>query len=49
MFRRNRYMVENADLLLAAYDGQPGGTATTVQYAIEVGIQVELLPPTSAA
>jgi uncharacterized phage-like protein YoqJ len=49
MFRRNRYLVENADLLLAAYDGQPGGTAMTVQYAIDVGIQVELLPPTSAA
>ena len=49
MFRRNRYLVENADLLLAAYDGQPGGTAMTVQYAIDVGIQVELLPPTCAA
>lgn len=24
MFRRNRYLVENADLLLAVYDGLPG-------------------------
>ena len=26
IFRRNQYMVSNANLLLAAYDGQPGGT-----------------------
>lgn len=26
MFTRNRYLVANADILLAAYDGQPGGT-----------------------
>ena len=33
VFRRNT--VDNADLLLAAYDGQPGGTAMTVEYARE--------------
>ena len=31
MFTRNRYLVDNADLLLAAYDGQPGGTQMTVR------------------
>ena len=30
LFRRNRYLVDTADLLLAAYNGQPGGTAMTV-------------------
>ena len=40
MFRRNRYLVDNADLLLAAYTGQPGGTAMTVDYARKSGIQV---------
>ena len=29
LHRRNRYLVDNADLLLAAYDGRPGGTAQT--------------------
>ena len=31
-------MVENADLLLAAYDGQPGGTEMTIRYAKQMGI-----------
>lgn len=46
MFRRNCYLVNNADLLLAAYDGQPGGTAMTVEYARENGVRVNLVPPT---
>ena len=45
MFRRNRYMVENADLLLAAYDGQQGGTAMTCEYAREMGVPVSLIMP----
>ena len=44
MFRRNRYLVDNADLLLAAYDGLTGGTAMTVGYAKDLGIQVETIP-----
>lgn len=48
MFRRNRYLVDNADLLLAAYDGQPGGTAMTVGYAIDNKVRVLYLPPISA-
>jgi nucleoside 2-deoxyribosyltransferase len=45
MFRRNRYLVENADLLLAVYDGLPGGTAMTVGYAREIGVPVVCLAP----
>lgn len=45
MFVRNRYLVNNADLLLAAFDGQPGGTAMTVKYAKELGVQVTCIPP----
>ena len=29
MFWRNRYLIDSADLLLAAYDEQPGGTVNT--------------------
>ena len=43
MFRRNRYLVDNADMLLAAYNGQPGGTAMTVAYAREIGIPVSIV------
>lgn len=36
MMRRNRYMVERANTLIAAYDGNPkGGTARTIAYAME--------------
>ena len=45
MFIRNRYLVNNADMLLAAYDGQPGGTQMTVRYARQMGIQVCCIPP----
>lgn len=49
-FRRNHYMVERADLLLAAFDGQPGGTAGTIEYAKRHGVRVlRLLPMRGAA
>ena len=41
----NRYLVDNADLLLAAYDGQPGGTQMTCEYAKKVGVDVCKIPP----
>ena len=44
-FQRNHYMVENADLLLAAFDGRPGGTAGTVAYAKRHGVRVVRLAP----
>ena len=47
-FQRNHYMVENADLLLAAFDGQPGGTAGTVAYAKRHGVRVVRIPPVRA-
>ena len=49
LFRRNRYLVDNADILLAAYDGQPGGTAMTVGYAHEMGIPVRTIMPSAQA
>lgn len=47
-FRRNHYLVNAADLVLAAYDGQPGGTAKTVEYAHRQGVKVVRLPPSRA-
>ena len=49
LFRRNRYLVDNADLLLAAYDGKPGGTAMTVDYAHAIDIPVQLIMPMACA
>ena len=44
MQRRNRYLVDHASLLIAAYDGSAGGTRNTIQYALERGLQIADLP-----
>lgn len=40
MLRRNRYMVEHADILLTVFDGSTGGTAATVRYARGRGLTI---------
>ena len=45
MMKRNRYMVDHADLIIACYDGKSGGTLNTLRYAIEREIQIVHLPP----
>lgn len=45
LFARNRYLVTQADLLLACYDGKEGGTKHTVEYAQCSGRPVCLIPP----
>ena len=44
-YARNRYIVQQADLLLACFDGQEGGTKNTVEYARRFGCPVCLIPP----
>lgn len=44
MFRRNRYLVDHSDMILAAYDGYSnGGTAMTLDYAHRKGRKVRRL------
>lgn len=38
--RRNRYMVDCASALIAAYDGRSGGTMNTLLYAIRQGLEI---------
>ena len=45
LFQRNRYLVDSCDLLLAAYDGQPGGTAQTLMYARARSREIRFIPP----
>lgn len=40
MQRRDRYMVDHSTLLIAAFDGSPGGTRYTVEYAMRRGVSV---------
>jgi len=44
MMRRNRYMVDASAMLIAAYNGTPGGTRATLLYAIRAGLEVVQLP-----
>lgn len=44
MQRRDRYMVDHASLLIAAFDGTPGGTQYTMQYAMSRRVAIVDLP-----
>ena len=46
LFTRNRYLVTNADIILAAFDGQPGGTAMTCDLARRYDVPVIKIKPT---
>ena len=41
---RNRYMVDNSDLVLAVWDGSPSGTGNCVKYAQFRGKRVRRVP-----
>lgn len=47
MQKRNRYMVDHAEVLLAVWDGTPGGTGSTVRYATEQRKKVYKIDPLS--
>ena len=47
-YERNRYMVDRSDVLVAAFDGKPGGTAYTVEYALSQGLTVLQINPMTA-
>ena len=44
MLRRNRYMVDASAYLIAAYNGRPGGTQSTLLYAMRQGLRIIQLP-----
>lgn len=43
MMKRNRYMVDKSSLLLACYDGKPGGTMKTILYAERQGLKTIII------
>lgn len=45
MQRRNEWMVDHCDLLVAVWDGTTGGTANCVKYASKVGRDVLRINP----
>ncbi len=44
MQRRDRYMVDHASMLIAAFDGSGGGTRYTILYGIGQGLDVVDIP-----
>ena len=40
MMKRNYYMVDKSSMLIACFDGRPGGTMSTVLYAQRQGLNV---------
>lgn len=45
LYERNRYMVDQTDLVLAAYSGHTGGTAMTLEYARLRRVPVTCIAP----
>lgn len=45
MFRRDRYMVDRSSAILAVFDGTPGGTQYTLNYAMDKKLTILLLDP----
>ena len=45
LMTRNRYMIDNADFVVALYDGQKGGTHNAVNYAKELEKDILIINP----
>jgi len=45
MERRNKYMVDKCDLLLAVWNGKPGGTGNTIGYAKKKNKPIIVIDP----
>lgn len=45
MLERNRYMINNSSMVIALFNGQPGGTKKTIDYAREQGKEIVIIEP----
>ena len=45
MLERNRYMVNNSSLMIALFNGLPGGTKSTIDYAKKNGLEIIVIKP----
>jgi len=45
MQERNKWMVDNCDLLVAVWDGTKGGTQNCIRYAVSVGKSIHHIRP----
>ena len=45
MMKRNKYMVDNSDVVIAIWNGEKSGTGNTVNYAMKSGKKVIIIDP----
>ena len=45
MAKRNRYLIDTCDELMAVFDGQQGGTMQTINYAKQKGKRIMMINP----
>ena len=45
MHERSHYMVSNSSLIIALYNGLPGGTQKTIEFAKQQGLEVVIIEP----
>ena len=45
MMMRNKYMVDNSDVVIAVWNGKKSGTGNTVDYALKNGKKVIIIDP----
>ncbi len=45
MHERNDYMLKNSSLIIALYNGTPGGTHYTLTKATKIGLKTEIIKP----
>ncbi len=45
MQKRNRYMIDHSDYVIAVWNGKPSGTGSTVTYAKERGREIVVIAP----
>ena len=43
MNKRNKYMVDNSNILLAFWNGENGGTKNTIMYAKQNGVKIKII------
>ena len=45
LHERNHYMIDNSGLCIALFNGLPGGTKKTIEYAERQGVKVDIIKP----
>ncbi len=45
MQERNRYMINNSSMVIALFNGKPGGTKITIDYAKQKGLEIVVIEP----